>query len=109
MTNIDPVKIAIKPCDSEALRTAEGRDEAEKLISSMEGADVSAPHISYTLGVDCIETSSSAVGAVEARLQASGLNREGGTEWYMEVEPCVANLPTVSPASRSRLITSLNL
>jgi hypothetical protein len=97
MTNIYQAKIAIKPCDPEAFRTAEGRDGAEKLISSMEGADVSAPPISYTLGDDFIETSSSAIDAVEARLRASGLNREGGTEWYTEVEPCAANLPSVSP------------
>lgn len=97
MTNIYQAKIVIKPCDPEAFCTAEGQKWAKELISGMEEADVSMPPVSYTLGANFIETGSSALDVVEARLRASGLNREGGTECYTELEPGAANLPSVPP------------
>jgi len=98
MTAIYRTNVVIKPCDPEGLCTFEGRECAKELISAMEGADVSAPSISYTLAANFIETNSTAVDAVDARLRASGLNREGCTEYYMDVEPVVAHQLFVSPA-----------
>lgn len=98
MTSIYQTTIVIKPYDPEAFRSAEGQRNAEDLIAQMEAVDILMPPVSFKLNPDFIETSTTAIEVVEARLRASGRNREGGTEYYTDVEPSIANLQPIDRA-----------
>lgn len=95
MTQPYQEKIILKYLGPEGLSSPGGRIQAETLIAEMEAAEVPGSPVALTLKPDCIEASTSSVEDVERRLWASGRNREGG-EWYLDVEPMVANLPPLS-------------
>ena|SRR5665811_1414950 len=98
MTALYKENIAIRYAGPEGLSSASGRRAAEALIAAMEAADVPGSSVAFTLQPDCIETNASSADDVERRLLASGRNREGHSEWYIDVEPVTAASPSRFPS-----------
>jgi hypothetical protein len=94
VTNAFNSPIVIKKDGPEALTTQRGRADGEALVEAMESAELDVEYLVFEINDDYIETSASAAAStVERRLNASGLNREGLSEWHVELEAELGAMP----------------